>query len=106
MKQGFKSEHWNDSAGNPMGGCSYGTGFTISWQHGPLGRGNQRVHANGAFVEDVLDAVRGRLEHYQSSQFACEENAEALKAIAVAQDWLEKRTKDREKRQVEGLQQK
>lgn len=106
MKQGFKSEHWNDSGGNPGGGCSYGTGWTISWQNGPLGRGAQRHRPNGAFVEDILDAVRERIEFYQSSQFACPENVEVLKALAEAQGWLDKRTKDREKRQVEGLQQK
>ena len=54
MKQGFKSEHWNDENGSPAGGCSYGTGWVISWQNGPLGRGNERKEPNGAFVEDVF----------------------------------------------------
>ena len=102
MKQGFTSAHWTDSQGNPAGGVSSGTGFTISWQNGPLGRGPDRKEPNGAFVEDVLAAVKERIEFYENSRFACEENEIALKAIILAQKWLDQRTQDREVRQVEG----
>lgn len=102
MKQGHQEEHWLDADGNPEGGVSTGTGFTISWQHGPLGRGHMRREPNGAFVEDVIQAVLGRLKFYQSTRFACEANAEAIHALEVAADWLDGRTQDREKRGVEG----
>ena len=73
MKQGFTSNHWLDSAGNPAGGRTSGVGFTVSWQNGPLGR-----EPNGAFVEDVLDAARDRLLFYQNTKGNSAENAEAL----------------------------
>ena len=101
MKQGFNEEHWNDENGNPAGGCSYGIGFTISWQNGPLGRGDERKEPNGAFVEDVIAAVAGRLEYYQKSNFYCEENAKALGCLYDAIAALNSRTQDRETRGVE-----
>ena len=100
--QGHYAEHWLDDKGNPAGGVSTGRGFTISWQHGPLGRDGTRQEPNGAFVEDVIQAVIGRIECYQSSQFACQENADALVALYEAAKRLDDRTKDREARLVEG----
>jgi len=49
-KIGHFSEHWRDDKGRPAGGVSSGRGFAISWQNGPLGRGNERRDPNGAFV--------------------------------------------------------
>jgi len=102
MKIGFASHHWTDEQGRPAGGVTYGTGFAISWQHGPLGRGPDRKAPNGAFVEDVLAAVIDRIECYQQSEFACSENDEALDYLRSAAEHLDNRTKDREARQVEG----
>jgi hypothetical protein len=102
MKQGHYEEHWSDSNGNPAGGVSTGKGFTISWQNGPLGRGDDRREPNGAFVEDVIQAVIGRIAFYQRSQFACQANADALDALELAAEALDSRTKDREARAVEG----
>jgi len=102
MKQGYKAEHWEDALGNPAGGCSFGTGFTISWQNGPLGRDEDRKEPNGAFVEDVIDAVKHRIEYYQQSEFACHTNALAIQALDDALSALESRTADREEREVEG----
>ncbi len=102
MKQGHYADHWNDANGNPAGGVSTGRGFTISWQNGPLGRGKERREPNGAFVEDVLQAVIGRIEFYQGSRFACPENAQALEELRAAADSLDSRTRDREARAVEG----
>jgi hypothetical protein len=102
LGMGFRSEHWEDKDGNLTGGCSYGIGFTISWQNGPLGRGEDRKVPNGAFVEDVLDAARDRLDHYQSGGLACEENAEAIEHLIAAGDALRRRTRGREARGVEG----
>jgi hypothetical protein len=102
MKQGHFSEHWKDEQGRPAGGVSTGRGFTISWQNGPLGRGNDRREPNGAFVEDVIQAVIRRIEFYQSTQFHCTDNADALKALQIAAEHLDNRTKNREAREVEG----
>ncbi len=102
MVQGFSSEHWNDKDGNPAGGCSTGTGLCISWQNGPLGRGDDRKEPNGAFVEDVIGVAVDRLEFYQESSFACAQNEKAIMDLKYALQHLNARTTDREARQVEG----
>lgn len=102
MRQGHFAEHWTDAADNPAGGVSTGRGFTISWQNGPLGRGNERREANGAFVEDVIQAAIERIEFYQASRFACRDNEQALEALKAAAGYLDHRTRDRETRAVEG----
>ena len=102
MKQGHFEEHWFDDDGNPEGGISSGRGFVCSWQHGPLGRGNDRREPNGCFVEDVIQAVIGRIEFYQQSRFACQANADALDFLKQAAEALDSRTREREARAVEG----
>lgn len=98
-------ENYRDAAGNPTGGIVLGVGLGITWQNGPLGRGEDRVEPNGAFVETVISAAKQRIEYYQTAsegRFACRENAVAITKLDEALMWLEKRTKDREKRNVEG----
>lgn len=102
MTQSFYSAHWNDTNGNPAGGTSSGIGFNISWQNGPLGRDNDRLKPNGAFVETLLAVVRDRLEYYQASKFNCQYNQDAINYIDKALEALNNRTKDRENRKVEG----
>ncbi|KKL99867.1 hypothetical protein LCGC14_1810100 [marine sediment metagenome] len=103
MLNGFYSQHWTDSDGNPAGGCSGGTGFTISWQNGPLGRDEKRTVPNGAFVEDVISATIDRIQFYQNSKFKSVFNARALTSLKAALNSLiNKRTADREAREVEG----
>lgn len=102
MREGVKSEHWNDTNGNPEGGTTFGTGFAIGWQHGPLGRGENRRAPNGAFVEDIIEAAADRLRYYQCGRFASVYNAEALEHLDAALSALDRRTKDREARAVEG----
>ena len=82
-----------------------GIGLSISWKKGALGRGDERRKPNGAFVETVLSAVLQRLESYQTAndgKFKCRENAIAITKIEEALLWLDKRTRDRESRKVEG----
>ncbi len=82
-----------------------GTGLSIQWQRGPLGRDADRQQPNGAFVETVIEAARQRLDFYQSAgggKFKCRENAIAITKLEEALLWLNKRTADREVRQVEG----
>ena len=102
MRSGFQSSQFSDSNGNPEGGQTFGRGFAIAWQRGPLGRGEDRQEPNGAFVEDVIDAAKDRLEFYQRSKFACEENATAIKHLESALGALESRSAKRESRGVEG----
>ena len=94
--------HWHDVDGNPAGGVSFGDGFTISWQNGPLGRGEDRKDPNGASVETVINAVKGRLEFFQDSPFACKANDVAIYHLEKALKAGESRTQDREGRDVEG----
>lgn len=105
MRQGFKAENLTDMAGLPAGGVVLGTGIQITWQSGPLGRGADREEANGAFVEDVIAAALQRIQHYQEAadgRFRCRENAIAITKLEEALLWLDKRTRDREARGVEG----
>ena len=99
--QGFKSFQFSED-GVPEGGQTFGVGFAISWQRGPLGRGGERLEPNGAFVEDVIAAAKDRLEFYQESRFASPYNAVALEHLRMALESLNQRTLDREKRDVEG----
>lgn len=94
-----------DENGNPTGGYVSGVGLSITWQNGPLGRGAERQPPNGAFTETVIEAARQRIEFYQKAsggKFACRENAIAITKLEEALLWLNKRTQDREARQVEG----
>lgn len=96
------SEHWNDTNGNPAGGSTYGPGFSISWQNGPLGRGDDRKKPNGAFVENIIAAAADRIAYYQETKFASDYNARALDHLKAALAELQARTADREARDVEG----
>lgn len=100
--QGITEEHWTDEHDRPAGGHTVGNGIDIHWQDGPLRVGGERREPNGAFVEDVIAAALGRLEHYQASRFRCRENALAITKLEEALHWLNHRTRDRERRGVEG----
>ena len=102
MKNGHFNENWRSDDDTPMGGVSCGRGFTISWQNGALGQGNERKEPNGAFVEDVIDAVIRRLQEFQSSRFRGDENRRALESLRVALNHLNDRTKRRSSEGVEG----
>lgn len=106
--QNCDMENRVDVNGNPAGGFVSGTGLAISWQDGPLGRGDDRKTPNGAFVETVIAAAKQRIEHYQKvaeGRFACRENALAITKLDEALLSLDKRTRDREARGVEGTHQ-
>lgn len=105
MLDNFTAENKTDENGNPGGGEVRGTGLSIDWQNGPLGRGDSRLLPNGAFVETVISAVVQRIQFYQTAsegKFSCRENAIAITKLEEALLWLNKRTADREARQVEG----
>jgi hypothetical protein len=98
----ISSEHWLDTDGNPAGGCTYGAGFAVSWQNGPLGSKNSKTKPNGASVEDIMSAALDRLQFFQTSKFACSENDHAISMIKAALHFLEQRDRAREDRGVEG----
>lgn len=102
MLDRFVATNENDVHGKPAGGTVRGVGMAIDWQNGPLGRGDDRQKPNGAFVETVIAAAKQRIEYYQETGFACRENAIAITKLDEALMWLNKRTQDREARQVEG----
>jgi len=96
------SYQFTDENGNPAGGHTFGTGFTIAWQNGPLGRGSERQEPNGAFVEGMIHATIDRLEFYQEGKFKSEYNELAIRRLKEALAHLNDRTADREVRDVEG----
>lgn len=102
MLQNAIFKNVDDAQGNPAGGHYHSTGIKIEWQNGPLGRRAERIAPNGAFVENVIEAAIVRIKYYQDSKFACFENEQALRHLQIAAAWLDKRTKDREARNVEG----
>ena len=96
-----------DGDENPTGGLVTGIGLDIAWQTGPLGR-EPVSEPNGAFVDDVIEAARQRLEFYQKAaggKFACRENALAITKLEEALHWLYARRVEREKRGVQGTHQ-
>lgn len=105
MLQPFLSGHNRDADGNPAGGYAIARGIQIEWQNGPLGRGVNHQEPNGAFVETLLQIAVDRLSFYQSTQFACRSNEDALDAIQTALAALHSRTIEREARGVEGTHQ-
>lgn len=57
---------------------------------------------NGLSNETLLAVVEDRLLGFQSGQYACRENAVALTKLQESMMWLQKRTRDRVARGVEG----
>lgn len=76
----------------------YGRNCVIGFQNGPIGEAG----VNGISNESLLAIVEDRLLGFQSGQYACRENAIALTKLQEAMMWLQKRTRDRVARGVEG----
>ncbi len=70
----------------------------VKFQNGPV----KENGVNGCHQEDLLAIVIHRLQSFQSSEFACRENALALTKIEEAMHWLNHRTAKRIARGVEG----
>ncbi len=97
-------ENLSDEEGNPAGGIVDSMGLSIAWQPGPLGSPPDTPRR--AFVEDVLEAARQRLDFYQTAghgRYACRENAIAITKIEEALMWLKARRDKNEQRGVQGL---
>jgi hypothetical protein len=74
----------------------------IHFQKGPI----QECGVNGISNEALLAIVEDRLWGFQSGQFACAENANALIHVRQALGYLLYRTRERTARGVEGTMQK
>ena len=70
----------------------------ISFQNGPI----QEAGVNGISGEALLAVVIDRLRSFQAGPYSCRENALALTALEESLMWLQKRTRDRLARGVEG----
>jgi len=74
----------------------------IKFQEGPI----QEHGVNGISGEALMAIQIDRLRSFQAGPYACRENALALTALEEALMWLQKRTRDRLARGVEGTSQK
>lgn len=75
--------------------ASNAIGFKL--QNGPV----KEVGVNGCQINTLIEAAKIIIEGL-NKKFPCRENAVAITKLDEALMWLEKRTKDREKRGVEG----
>lgn len=91
------SDFLTDAQGNPTGGQTVIPFGLINWQNGIIEDGEQ----NGAFVEDVLEAARQRLQFFNRTRFRCRENSIAITKIEEALQWLDWRTRSRVRQGVE-----
>ncbi len=80
----------------------HGTATFIMFQNGPI----NVAGVNGITQEALLAICIDRLESFQAGPYACRENALALTKLQEAQMWLQKRTRDRLARGVEGTHEK
>lgn len=74
----------------------------IKFQNGPI----REVGVNGLSQEALLAIVIDRLRSFQSGPLSCRDNAIALTHIEEALMWLQRRTRERIKRGVEGTGEK
>lgn len=99
----ISGNHIEDQNGNPAGGTSLGPGTSISWQNGPMvdSEGNP-IMQNGAFPEDIINAIIDRINYYQSTKFYCADNQEIIHHLTQAQEVVQRRQQAREARGVRG----
>lgn len=74
---------------------------TIKFQKGPIKESGFNGLSNEALLEVVIDRMRG----FQSGPFKSRDNACALTHLEEAMMWLQKRTRERMARGVEGTHQ-
>lgn len=74
-------------------------GVNLRFQSGPVSKPEDM---NGITNEALLAVLIDRMRGFQSGDFKCRENAIALTHLEEALMWLQKRTRDRMARGVEG----
>ena len=75
---------------------------TIEFQKGPV----QEESLSGIFIEDLLLICIDQLEHFQNSEFACQENEDTLRHLRDALHSTRSRQYERSLRGVQGKNQK
>ena len=70
----------------------------IDFQNGPI----KEAGVNGVMNEDLIAIVIDRMRGFQSGDYACKNNEQALDSLEMALAYLRARTKEREARGVEG----
>lgn len=90
--QSNPSDPWTARHGQPA------IHSTILFQNGPI----KEAGVNGLSHEALLAILIDRMRCYQSGPFKCRENAIALTHLEDALMWIQKRTRDRLARGVEG----
>ncbi len=73
-------------------------GNLVTFQNGPI----KESGVNGVTHEALLAVVIDRLRSFQAGPYSCRDNAVALTHIEEALMWLQRRTRERIKRGVEG----
>ena len=73
----------------------------VNFQKGPI----QEVGVNGVSGEALIAIAIDRLRSFQTGPYRCRENACALTHLEEGLMWLQKRTRDRLARGVEGTHQ-
>lgn len=76
----------------------HGKQWDVAFQNGPIPENG----VNGTTQEALLAIVIDRLRSFQAGSFSCRENAVALTHCEDALMWLQRRTRARIKRGVEG----
>ena len=74
----------------------------VLFQNGPI----KEFGVNGVTHEALLAIIIDRLRSFQAGPYACRDNAIALTHCEEALMWLQRRTRERIKRGVEGTHQK
>jgi len=85
-----------------MEGPGIAGSVAIRFQNGPIAENG----VNGVTQEALLAIVIDRLRSFQAGPYSCRENALALTKCEEALMWLQKRTRDRMRRGVEGTMEK
>lgn len=70
----------------------------VHFQNGPI----KEAGVNGVMNEDLIAIVIDRMRGFQSGDYACKNNEQALDSLELALAYLWARTKEREARGVEG----
>ena len=96
--QGNANHHYQILSADEGPGTPRAMFCEVNFQNGPI----KEAGVNGVHNEDLLAIVLDRLVGFQSGRYNCSENSKAIVAIREAMCCLNDRTKERERRGVEG----
>lgn len=88
----------NHDANPATGNGNHVDSLTVLFQNGPIPVNG----VNGVTNEVLISILIDRLQSFQRGSNRCKENACAITKLEEARMWLQSRTMDRRRRQVEG----